>query len=99
MRAANEVGQKLSKATKDYNAALQIGSEPYEGLYSDIWPCYRDVVAADDYYLTPLELVLIAHVAERNVAIFVESDDSYVIDQYVSGYSNKAVGIVLERDE
>ena len=94
-----ETGNALMNAISTRNAAMARESEAHKGLFSDIWPCYREVLAADDYYLSVAELAVVAHAAKRNVVMFIERTDVYVIDQYVSRYEGEPIAVVLERSQ
>lgn len=44
-------------------------------------------------------MAVIAHSAKRNVAIFIEESDEYVLNQSITCYTNKIIPVVLERNE
>ena len=76
----------LIDAIKEHQVRMREGPGAYDGFNSDIWECYLEVLGEKSYYPAMIEIAVIAHTAEKNVAIFMEEGDQFAFNQIVTDY-------------
>ena len=86
LEAITAFSESLKEAEK---ARYQCKRLPFPTFFKDVYPAYLEaMVTTEDYYLSDIELLALAHCTAQNVAIFVHSLERHQLT-YARSYIGK----------